>query len=150
MRLARSFAAFLLKVTAHYARDDDWSRAMQSEMQFIASDWAALLWAFGCAAAMLRTSTVLLSNVRSTFFGIGIASVLTALWMSIIAGAFTFFKPYAEQTPRLGWIAVALVAIAIYGLFAARLWRTRRAAAIGLLVAGAVFSAHFVLHAAHA
>lgn len=150
MRLVRPIAALVLHVTARYARDDDWPRAMRNEMRFIASDWAALLWALGSSAAILRTSPTFGKNIGSAFFGIGIASALAAGWMAVIAGAFTFFKPYAEQTPRLGWAAVILVAIAIYLVFAARLWRTRRPAAIGLLVAGAIFSAHFVLHVAGA
>lgn len=150
MRAARRIAAFVLHVTGRYAHDDDWPRAMRSEMQFIASDWAALLWALGSAAAILRTSVSLRKNIGSAFFGIGIASALAACWMAIIAGAFTFFKSYAEQTPRLGWAAIILVAIAIYLIFAARMWRTRRPAAIGLLVAGAVFSTHFALRIAGA
>ena len=150
MRLVRRIAALVLHVAARYARDGDWPRAMLSEMQFIANDWTALFWALGSAAAIVRTSPTLGKNIGSAFFGIGLASALAACWMAIIAGAFTFFKSYAEQTPRLGWAAIIFIAIAIYLVFAARLWRTRRPAAIGLLVAGAIFSAHFALHIAGA
>src|SRR5579864_9722430 len=101
MRFVRRVATFVLNVTVRCARDDDWTRAMRNEMQFISNDWSALLWALGSAAAILRTSDGLAKSIRGGAVGICIATAIGGCWMAIIAGAFAFFKSYAEQTPLL-------------------------------------------------
>ena len=56
MSTVRRFAAKLLRPVICHAPDEsqDWANAMLRELDFIESDWAALLWALGSTTAIFR------------------------------------------------------------------------------------------------
>jgi hypothetical protein len=56
MSTVRRFASKVLRVVIRHASDEsrDWANAMLRELDFIESDWAALLWALGSTTAISR------------------------------------------------------------------------------------------------
>jgi hypothetical protein len=144
----------------------DWARAMLAELEFIKGDWAALFWALGSVAAVLRHAS---QSWRKWIAGrkvreegrmnstgkkaIGVVSG-AGLALVLVFSAFGLLRLAHYLFPGLGldrlewthWLTVIVIPEAVFVVAAILLWRKRAAVAAGILLTGAVIALHVVMH----
>jgi hypothetical protein len=141
----------------------EWASAMLRELDFIESDWAALLWAIGSMASISRhglrvwmrsgeeepTMKDTAIKVAGVLLGVLIAVALMAAGAFGVHGVlFRFFPALEHQgVPWPVWV-IALVLEALLVVGTVKLWQKRRPMAVGILLAAVVFGTHFVVHIA--
>jgi hypothetical protein len=144
----------------------EWASAMLRELDFIESDWAALLWAIGSMASISRhwlrvwrvwmrgreeepTMKDTAMKVAGVLLGVLIAvAVMAAGAFGVHGVLFRFFPALEHQgVPWPVWV-IALVLEALLVVGTVKLWQKRRPMAVGILLAAAVFGTHFVMHIA--
>lgn len=141
----------------------DWGNAMLREVDFVGSDWSALLWALGSTTALCRHSIsqqlgkYLRNREARSLKGaakqmpavtLGIAAAGALLAVCILALSSLMRASWFD--PGLGRLAdrllVVVVPEAMYVAGAASLWRKRKSVALGILAAGTILIAHAIVH----
>jgi len=167
MSALRKVATKLMRAVLRHsaAESHDWASAMLRELDFIESDWAALVWAFGGVTALFRRSSRRLCSLLMNRLGheegwmndlrkraVGIVSgvgIAAALAFSLLYLA-SHFLPFAdpERMPRLAWLIVITLPEVSFIFAAIALWRKRRSMAVGILLLAIVLATHFAIHLA--
>jgi DNA segregation ATPase FtsK/SpoIIIE-like protein len=165
MGAPRTLAAKLLRAVVRLAPAEsrDWAAAMLRELDFVDGDWAALFWALGSAAAILRHAASvwrawLSSNSKKEAgmntsgrkaLGVGLG-MLSAL--ALVGCAFAVLRilgtlfPGLEHSPWAYWLAVLAVPEAIFVVATVMLWRKKGPVAAGILATGLVMALHVAVH----
>jgi hypothetical protein len=143
----------------------EWASAMLRELDFIESDWVALLWALGSTAAISRhwlrawhasirsreeepTMKDTAIKVAGLLLGVLIAVAGAAAAFGMLVLVFHFFPTFEHRAlPWPAWL-LALVLETLLVVGTVRLWARRRPMAIGILLAAGIFGTHFVMHIA--
>jgi hypothetical protein len=171
MLVARKFAYRLLNGVVRQASPDsqEWASAMVRELDFVESDWSALLWALGSTTALFRHSVprrfrALLEkrlgaargervkNIRKIttgiFFGVVIATaVLTVSFIGLLQTASLLFPEWRAGHIRIvEWLAIVGVPEAAFMATAQALWRRKRFMAAGVLLAAIALMTHAIIH----
>jgi cytochrome bd-type quinol oxidase subunit 2 len=169
MSATRRLASRLLRFVIRHSPSDsqDWGNAMLRELDFIESDWAALLWALGsttaifthCARALRarlgkqdrqKERPMANSNGKRAAgiaAGIAIAAVLVVSALSVVHLLF-HFVPAWDLRP-MPWLMAAVVILeAIFVFAAVTLWRKRRPMAVGILLSAVLVVTHVIIHLA--
>jgi hypothetical protein len=166
MGTPRNLAGKLLRAVLRLAPEDsrEWALAMLRELDFIEGEWAALFWALGSAAAIVRHavwgwrwmkrktkegSKMNENGKKALGVGIGLFSSLM-----LVGCAFAMLRLAAALFPGLGiehleWthvLAVIVVPEAIFITAAVLLWRKRGPVAAGILTTALVVGLHVVVH----
>ena len=143
----------------------EWASAMLRELDFIESDWAALLWALGSTVAVsqhcLRVwrtwikggkeeATMKESAIKMAglLLGVLFAALLVVAAFGVFALLLHFFPAIGGGVPWPSWLIVFLLPETLFVVGAVRLWRKRRPMAIGVQLAAAIFGTHFAMHIA--
>src|SRR5580700_5185411 len=143
MSTPRRLASRLLcEVVRHSSSDSrDWANAMLRELDFIESDWAALLWALGSTAAIFRHSAralaakfgrrdhqkeaPMMNNIgkRAGGFAVGIAigAVFIVAGVSLVH-LLLHSVPAVHSRPMPWFLAAAAISEAIFFYAVARQW----------------------------
>lgn len=165
-RLAVALIRAALRFAPPHARD--WAQAMLRELDFVPGEWAALFWALGSAAAILRHSVCswrqwlawfkLQREERMDSKGrkaIGVASgAISALALAGCAFALLrlvdmlFPVLHIARTEWTHWLAAIFIPEAIFITAAIFLWRKRGPVAAGILLVAVAIGLHFVIHVA--
>lgn len=168
MAALRKFAARWLRAVVRRAPPGSkaWASAMLRELDFIESDWAALLWALGSTAAICRhsvrewkawfwkrgreeerTMKETAMKVVGVLLGVCIAVGVMAVGALGVHGViFRIFPGLAHgAVPWPVWI-VSLLVEALLVAGAVKLWQKRRPMAVGILLTALVFATHFVMY----
>jgi hypothetical protein len=165
MGAPRNLAAWLLRAVLHLAPEESraWALAMLRELDFIEGDWAALFWALGSAAVIVRH---VVSGWRGWFrrksnkeaymnstgkkalgVGLGMLSALALVGCALaalrIAG---ILFPGLEHSPWAYWLAVMAIPEAIFVAATVMLWRKRGPVAAGILAMALVVAMHVAVH----
>ena len=173
MPLTRRLAIRLLNIVVRHASpaSQAWGSAMLRELDFVESDWGAMLWALGSTTALFRHSVPrqlkarlekrfglsemgILKNIgRKTagmLFGVVIASVvLTISVMALLHAAPVLLPGWQEGHARfVEWLAIGGIPEAVFIATAVALWRRRRYVAAGILLAAMTLISHAIIHAA--
>jgi hypothetical protein len=119
---------------------------MLNELDFIESDWSAIFWAIESVVALVRKSEAIGRAVGGVVLGASIALLQLGVALAVVIAAFTLFRGLAEQLPWYGWAIFAAAICGVFTLTAQRLWRKRRASAIGLLCASLTFGVPLAIH----
>ena len=159
MGAPRTLAARLLRTVARLAPDEsrDWATAMLRELDFIGGDWAALFWALGSTAAILRHSASLwrvwlkgktkeetrMNHTGKKALGVGLG-MLSALML--VGCAFAVLRILSLLFPGLGldhsgwayWLAVLAIPETVFVAATVLLWRRKGPIAAGILATGLV------------
>jgi len=165
MGAPRTLAAKLLMAVLRLAPEEsrDWALAMLRELDFIEGDWAALFWALGGAAAILRhTASVgwewlkgksrkegAMNTSGKKVLGVGLG-MLSAL--ALVGCAFAVLRligvvfPGLEHSPWAYWLAVLAIPEAIFVAATVMLWRKRGPVAAGILATALVMALHVAVH----
>jgi hypothetical protein len=162
MSAPRRLAIAILRAALWHAPETsrDWAAAMLRELDYIESDWAALWWALGSAAAICRhagrdwrkhfggreerTMNQFGKKTGWLLAGMGAAlalGVAAALAFHLTIDIFPSLRP--QGPPWLPW--VVLISIPQI-LFIVGLWRKRRPMAMGVLVMAVAMTTHFAIH----
>jgi cytochrome bd-type quinol oxidase subunit 2 len=170
MSAIRKLASRLLRAVARHSQPatQDWANAMLRELDFIESDWAALLWALGSTAVIFghslpRAFRAWLEKRREqnqgsrkesigkkaagVTAGIVIVLAVTSLAFALVRQLFYAF-PAWDLGSMPWWVAMIVIPEIIFVVTAVALWRKRRSVATGILLSGIVLVVHFVVHAA--
>jgi cytochrome bd-type quinol oxidase subunit 2 len=170
MSAIRKLASRLLRAVARHCSSatQDWANAMLRELDFIESDWAALLWALGSTAAIFRHSVPRVfrawlekrrdqsqGSVKESIgkkaagvtSGIVIVLAVTSLAFVLVRQLFYAF-PAWDLGAMPWWVAMIVIPEIIFVVTAVALWRKRRSMAAGILLSAIVLVVHFVVHAA--
>ncbi len=163
-KLARKLLEAVTRLAPSASRE--WAQAMLRELDFVHNDWAALFWALGSAAAILRHVA---SNWRAWFktpltnkeqpmnsrgkkaVGVGLGA-LSAL--ALVGCAFAVLRITAIVLPGLDlehakwtyWLAVLILPEAIFVAAAVILWRKKGPVAAGILTVGLMMGLHVAVH----
>ena len=167
MGAPRTLAASLLRAVARLAPDEsrDWANAMLRELDFIDGDWAALFWALGSTAAILRHAASLwrlwlkgktkeearMNSTGKKALGVGLG-MLSALML--VGCAFAVLRILSLLFPGLGldhsgwayWLAVLAIPETIFVGATVLLWRRKGPIAAGILATGLVMGLHVAVH----
>jgi hypothetical protein len=164
MSVPRKIATWLLRAVLRYSSVEsrEWASAMLRELDFIESDWAALLWALGSTTAVFRHSGDRLwvwlgkqfgfkENRMNDFqkravgviSGVGIAVAVTICLLVVI-----HLSGNPERLPWIAWTVIATLLEIGFAIIAIALWRKRRPMAVGVLLSAALLGTHFVMHLA--
>jgi hypothetical protein len=165
MGTPRNLAARLLRAVLRLAPEEsrDWALATLRELDFIEGDWAALFWALGSAAAILRHASsgwrawlrrktnkeAGMNNAKKRALGVGLG-MLSAL--ALVGCAFAVLRiigtvfPGLEHSPWAYWLAVLAIPEAIFVAATVMLWRKRGPVAAGILATGLVMALHVAVH----
>lgn len=165
-RLASALLRAVLRMAPSHARD--WAAAMLRELDFVPGEWAALFWALGSAATILRQAaagglhwfTQLISKQEERMNSkgkkaIGVASgALSAL--ALAGCAFALLRLVDRLYPVLGiahqewthWLTVIVIPEAVFISAAILLWRKRGPIAAGILLVAIAIGLHVVVHVA--
>jgi hypothetical protein len=165
MGAPRTLAAKLLRAVVRLAPAEsrDWAAAMLRELDFIEGDWAALFWALGSAAAILRhTASVWrawlkrkseketgMNNTGKRVLGVGLG-MLSAL--ALVGCALATLRilgimfPGLEHSSWAYWLAVMAIPEAIFVAATVMLWRKKGPIAAGILAMGLVMALHVAVH----
>jgi hypothetical protein len=168
MSFARRFAERVLRAILRRAPDDsrDWANAVLRELDFIESDWTALLWAIGGAFAMIRYSlprwlkrrlgdsrhgkTLTIVNIHKKAAGVategGMAAVVALCATGLVQLVLHRFPGW--DSPISWWLGIVIVPEIIFMIGAIALWRKQKPVAVGLLLLGITLVTHFAIHAA--
>lgn len=170
MSAIHSLASRLLRAVARHSPSatQDWANAMLRELDFIESDWAALLWALGSTAAIFRHSAPralrawlekrrdqspgsvkesIGKKAAGVTAGIVIVLAVTSLAFVLVRQLFYAF-PAWDLGSMPWWVAMIVIPEIIFVVTAVALWRKRRSMATGILLSAIVLVVHFVVHAA--
>jgi hypothetical protein len=162
----RTFARVVLNSLVKHSADEtrSWGVAMLREMDFVESDWSALLWALGSARALCTLSVsqqwnAFLEGARRELSARALARRIPAMMLGIImaAGILSLCMMALARLSHTLWLGPAyykiadrflfvIVPEAIYLISAAALWRQRKAIAVGILSAGGILIAHVIVH----
>jgi hypothetical protein len=166
-RVARTLLALALRMAPEVSRE--WARAMLSELEFIDGEWAALWWAIGGTAAVLRHAarnwqewmgSARNKEERMNSTGkkaIGVAA--GALGALALAGcAFALLRIADLLFPGLDiartewthWLSVIVIPEAVFLTSGILLWRKRGPVAAGILMVGFALGLHVAIHVASA
>ena len=165
MGAPRTLAAKLLRAVVRLAPAEsrDWAAAMLRELDFIEGDLAALLWALGSAAAILRHAASVwrawlqrkseketrMNKTGKKVLGIGLG-MLSAL--ALVGCAFASLRilgilfPGLEHSSWAYWLAVMAIPEAIFVAATVMLWRKKGPIAAGILATGLVMALHVAVH----
>lgn len=164
-RLASWLLHMVLRVAPREGRQ--WARAMLCELDFVEGDWAALIWALGGTAAMLRCTARnwrawLRGDLRNeegrpvkdfrqkatgVIWGVVIASVFAVFAFGLLAVLIHYFPSvYVGRVPWVAWLVGIGLPEAAFAAGAVMLWRRRRPMALGILLAAMVLATHFAIH----
>jgi hypothetical protein len=164
-RLARALLRYALRMAPFESRE--WAEAMLAELDYVEGDWAALWWALGSVTVLARGAGSVWIYERFHRWREGVMEQMGKKAGWLLAGAFGTIAlsllalgilfAVAVAFPQLGldhaeWTHVLFVIVlplAICLSTALWLWRRRRPAAIGILVAAVALSTHVVLHFTH-
>jgi hypothetical protein len=169
MSAIRNFASRLLRLVIRHSPSETqaWGNAMLRELDFIESDWAALLWALGSTTAIFRHSAraiavrfgqhnhhkekPMVNNIGKRTAGIA-AGIAIAVVLIVAAFSFVhllfYFVPAWHSRP-MPWFLTAVVIIeAIFLYVVVKQWQKRRPMAFGILVSALVFVTHVIVHVA--
>jgi hypothetical protein len=142
---------------------------MLREMDFIETDWAALWWALGSAAAIFRYSipcemaawvkkqsgwlnqgTLRSMSRKAAGLGTGVVisiSVLTACIFGLTrVSPFLFPEWHLAEMPSAQYLSVLGIPETIFVIATVALWRRRRAVSAGILVSAITLVAHFTIY----
>jgi hypothetical protein len=167
MALLRKLAVRWLRAVVRNAPPAcrEWASAMLRELDFIESDWAALLWALGSTAAISRhwlrawhawirgreeeqTMKDTAMKVAGLLLGVLIAVAGAAGAFGMLVLVIHFLPAFQHQgLPWPAWM-LALVLETLLVVGTVRLWSRRRPMAIGILLAAGILGTHFVMHIA--
>ena len=165
MGTPRNLAARLLRAVLRLAPEEsrDWALATLRELDFIEGDWAALFWALGSAAAILRHAAsgwrALLNRKsnkeagmnttgkKALGVGLGMLSALSLVGCAL-AGLriISILFPGLEHSPWAYWLAVLAIPEAIFVAATVMLWRKRGPMAAGILAMALVVAMHVAVH----
>jgi hypothetical protein len=169
MGTPRNLGAQLLRAALRLAPEEsrEWALAMIRELEFIENDWAALFWAMGSAAAILRHAVngwrscmkhkaeedTRMNDKGKKALGVGIG-LLSSLML--VGCAFALLRIAALLFPGLGidrlewthWLTVIVIPEAIFVTAAALLWRKKGPVAAGILTTALVVGLHVAVHLA--
>jgi hypothetical protein len=169
MAAPRRLAARLLRAVVRLAPREsrEWASAMLHELDFIGGDWAALFWALGSAAAILRHAASMglawlkrktrkeltMNNIGKKVKGVGLGAISAlmlvgcALAVLRIAGILLpgLDLEHAEWTR---WAAVIGIPEAIFVTAAVILWRKKGPVAAGILTTALMVGLHVAVHLA--
>jgi hypothetical protein len=171
MGAPRKLAATLLRWVVRLVpvESQDWALAMLRELDFIEGDWAALFWAMGSTAAILRHAASVgwawlknKSNLKNKsskeaamnttgrkILGVGLG-MLSAL--ALVGCAFGMLRilgtmfPWLEHSHWAYWLAVLAIPEAIFVAATVMLWRKKGPVAAGILATGLVMALHVAVH----
>ena len=165
MGTPRNVAERLLGAVLRLAPEEsrEWALAMLRELDFIESDWAALFWALGSAAAILRHAASVsrewlkgkskkeraMNTTGKKVLGVGLG-MLSAL--ALVGCAFAVLRivgtlfPGLQHSPWAYWLAVLAIPEAIFVIATVMLWRKRGPIAAGILATGLVMALHVAVH----
>lgn len=144
---------------------------MMRELDFVESDWSALLWALGSTTALFRhsvprqlrtqlekrfgpTEKGMLKNIGKKtvgmLWGVIIAgAVLTICVLGLLRLAPVFFPAWnSGHAPFVEWLAIVGIPEAVFVVTAVALWRKERYMATGVLLAAMTLITHAIVHAA--
>lgn len=170
MAMLRDFGARWLRAVVRRAPPGSkpWASAMLRELDFIESDWAAVLWALGSTAAICRhsarewrtrilrrgreeertmkeTAMKVVGVLAGVFIALGVLGVGA---FGVHGVVFRIFPALAHGSlPWPVWIA-SLVVEALLVVGAVKLWQKRRPMAVGILLTAVMFATHFAIHVA--
>jgi cytochrome bd-type quinol oxidase subunit 2 len=170
MSAIRRLASRLLRAAARHSSSatQDWANAMLRELDFIESDWAALFWALGGAAAIFRHSVPrglrawlekrreqsrgsakesIGKRAAGVTAGIVLVLAVTSLALVLVRQLFYAF-PAWDLGSMPWWVAMIVIPEIIFVVAVVALWRKRRSVATGILLSAIVLAVHFVVHAA--
>jgi hypothetical protein len=169
MGAPRKLAAGLLRAVLRLAPSEssDWAYAMLRELDFIESDWAALFWALGSTAALLRHAAngrgarlrsklqkeADMNSTGKKAMGVGLGA-FSALMLAGCAfavlriAAILFPAMHLEHAGWAFWLVVVLVPETIFIAAAVMLWRKRGPVAAGVLTIGLMMALHIGVHLA--
>jgi hypothetical protein len=165
MGAPRKLAAALLRGVLRLApvESRDWAMAMLRELDFIQGEWAALLWALGSAAAILRHAASAwrewlkrktkeetgMSNTGKKVLGVGLG-ILSGLALVGCALAvlriISILFPGLEHSPWAYWLAVLAIPETVFVAATVILWRKRGPVAAGILAMVLVVAMHVAVH----
>lgn len=165
MGAPRKLGAALLRAVMRLApvESRDWALAMLRELDFIDGEWAALFWALGSAAAILRHAAsawrewlkrrtkeeMAMSNTGKKVLGVGLG-ILSAL--ALVGCALAGLRiigvlfPGLEHSPWVYWLAVLAIPETIFVTATVVLWRKRGPVAGGILAMVLVVAMHVAVH----
>jgi H+/Cl- antiporter ClcA len=143
---------------------------MLRELDFVDSDWDALLWALGSTTALFKHSvprqlrarlekcfglveSATLNNIGKKtvgiLWGVAIASgVLTICVQGLLRVAPVLFPEWQSgHAPFLEWLAIVGIPEGVFMTAACALWRKKRSMAAGILLAAMTLITHAIFHA---
>jgi hypothetical protein len=170
MSVPRRVAARLLRAVVQHSSPEtqEWANAMLRELDFIESDWAALLWALGSTSAIFRHAVprairawfrkesdreakMEIKNIRSKALGMLSGAVLAALVVACAFGlvwlSFYLFPAWGLERMPLWLVLIVLPEIIFIG-GAVALWRKRKPMAVGILLSATILATHVIVHVA--
>ena len=146
MSILRRVASRLLSFAVRHsgAGAASWGDAMLREMDFVESDWSALLWAFGCTTTLCRHWRV--RGAKPALAGVVVAAAIVGASVLALVGLIqvSWFDSSQEKIAIPFFVVVVPEAAFLLGI--AALWRRRRQMAFGMLAAGALLITHALLH----
>jgi hypothetical protein len=162
---ASGLLGFVLRHAPAHCRD--WAGAMLRELDFIHNDWAALLWAFGSATAILQCSGrgwfgrlkkrlgfeegMKMDNFWKKTVGVlagfGIATLLVLCSFGLMRVLALLFPELGlEHTPWMHLLTAIVIPEIAFVIAAILLWRKRRLLATGILTFGILAMVHVAVH----
>jgi len=142
-----------------------WAKAMLREVDFVESDWSALRWALGGAAALCRHSISqqlrtwfdknrteaisLKSMVKKTpavLLGIAVAGAVLAMCVIGLLGLVDVARLDAAHQKLADRMLVVVIPETVYAVSVAALWRYRKSVALGILAVGVILMTHAIFH----
>jgi hypothetical protein len=171
MSVARRLAHRLLNSVVRHTSPDsqEWATAMLRELDFVESNWGALLWALGSTTALFRHSVPrqlrarlekrfgtaqgeMPKNIRKMTAGMlsGVliaGAVLTVSLVGLLQAAPVFFPEWHVGHARfMQWLAIIGIPEAVFTVTAVVLWRKKRPMAAGILLAAMILITHMIVH----
>ncbi len=165
MGAPRKLAGALLRGVLRLAPRESriWAAAMLRELDFIHGDWAALSWALGSAAAILRHAASVwrewignesneeanMNRAEKKALGVGLGMLSAVALVGCALAALriigTLF-PGLEHQPWAYWLAVMAIPEAVFVTATVMLWRKRGPVAAGILATALVMALHVAVH----
>jgi hypothetical protein len=161
-KLASRFLQAVVKYSP--AESQPWGRAMLREMDFIDGPWNLLSWAIGSAFALFACSVRMqfrtgfdetLRHIRRSgskrtvgglLSGLGIATILLGLCVLSYFVLLHFWRWQLLYARLIDGALVFFVPEVAYAVGISMLWRRRRSAALGILLAAVILLTHVLVH----
>ena len=168
MSVPRKIATKLLgaALRCSSAESLEWASAMLRELDFIESDWAALLWALGSTTAVFgHSGRELLAlfedkletkegnvndnqkRVLGMMTGVGTGFLLAVGGFVLLLVVLHLISDPARM-PFPAQLAIVGIPEIVFAVIAIKLWRKRRPIAVGVLATAILLAAHVVTHVA--